>query len=143
MNTVATQKYLRQVERLDRMIQNKLSEIYQLKVIATSVTVAQKDVNVQTSGDKDLIGSTVAKIVDLERETDMLVDEYIDKRKKIISQIESLEDTDVYNVLAERYIARRSWDDIETSMDMSHRYLMAVHKRALKEFEERFGREYL
>lgn len=143
MSTVSTQNYLRQIERLDRMIQNKLAEIYQLKVTATSVTVAQKDVNVQTSGDKDLIGSTVAKIVDLEKEIDGLVDEYINKRKKIISQIDAMEEVDLYNVLAERYIARRTWGDIELSMNMSHRYLMSVHKRALKEFEERFGNEYL
>ena len=40
-----TKTYLQQIERLDRKIQNKFSEIAQLKTMATSITVAQKDVN--------------------------------------------------------------------------------------------------
>ena len=82
-----TKQYLGQIERLDRMIQNKLSEIAQLKHMATSITAAPKEVNVQVSSGKDRLGNTVAKLIDLEKETDRLVDEYIDKRKRIIEQI--------------------------------------------------------
>lgn len=60
-----TQDYLKQIERLDRMIQNKLSEINQLKHIATSITIVPKEVNVQVSSDKDRMGNAVSKILEV------------------------------------------------------------------------------
>lgn len=64
---MTTKTYLEQIERLDRMIQNKLSEISQLKHIAMSITIEPKEVNVQVSSDKDKIGTAIAKIIDLEK----------------------------------------------------------------------------
>ena len=94
-----TKTYLNQISRLDKMIQNKLSEIYRLKTIACSVTVSTDKEAVDVSSDKDKLGSTVTKIVDLEKDTDRLVDEFMRKRNHIISQIDSMENTDYYHVL--------------------------------------------
>lgn len=138
-----TQDYLRQIERLDRMIQNKLCEINQLKCMATSITVAPKEVNVQASSDKDRLGNTVSKLVDLERETDELVDKYIVKRKKIIGQIDDIKDTNMYHVLSERYIARKDFSTIAVEMGYSFRQVCRIHGSALNEFERKYGSEYL
>ena len=54
-----TKTYLNQISRLDKMIQNKLSEIYRLKTIACSVTVSTDKEAVDVSSDKDKLGSTV------------------------------------------------------------------------------------
>lgn len=43
----------------------------------------------------------------MERNIDALVDEYIIKRDKIVSQIDSMEDENVYNVLFSRYIEKK------------------------------------
>lgn len=80
-----TKTYLNQISRLDKMIQNKLSEIYRLKTIACSVTVSTNKEAVDVSSDKDKLGSTVTKIVDLEKDTDRLVDEFM--RKEIILSV--------------------------------------------------------
>ena len=138
-----TQDYLKQIERLDRMIQNKLSEINQLKHIATSITIAPKEVNVQVSTDKDRMGTAVAKLLDLEKETDRLVDEYIDKRKRIIEQIYSIEDTNMYHVLSERYIMRKDLSVIAVEMGYSFKQVCRIHGNALVEFERLYGKEYL
>lgn len=37
---MTTKQYLNQIYRLDRMINNKLSEIYQLKSLACTISVA-------------------------------------------------------------------------------------------------------
>lgn len=140
---MTTKEYLSQLERLDRQIQNKLSEITQLRAMATSVTITQKEVDVQTSGDKDRLGSAVAKIYDLEKETDDLVDELIRKRRKIIGQIDSLENVDMYHVLSERYVARKDWNTICTDMHYAFRSMMTLHGKALKEFERLYGNGYL
>lgn len=140
---MTTKSYLEQIERLDRMIQNKLSEIEQLKHIATSITIAPKEVNVQVSADKDRMGSAVAKLIDLEQETDRLVDEYIDKRKRIIEQIDSIKDTNMYHVLSERYISRKGLSVIAVEMGYSFKQVCRIHGNALTEFERIYGNEYL
>lgn len=48
-----TKTYLNQISRLDKMIQNKLSETYRLKTIACSVTVSTDKEAVDVSSDKD------------------------------------------------------------------------------------------
>ena len=138
-----TKQYLSQIERLDKMIQNKLSEIYQLKTMACSVTVSNEKERVQTSSDKDRLGSTVAKIVDLEKETDRLVDSFIDKRNHIISQIDGLDNVDYYNVLSMRYVGRDTYEEISNKTNWSIRKVFSIHGEALKEFERLYGREYL
>ena len=137
-----TKQYLSQIERLDKMIQNKLSEIYQLKTMACSVTVSNEKERVQTSSDNDRLGSTVAKIVDLEKETDMLVDRFIDKRSHIISQIDGLDNIDYYHVLSMRYVARNTFEEIAKKTNWSIRKVFSIHGDALKEFERLYGSEY-
>lgn len=140
---MVTKQYLGQIERLDKMIQNKLSEIYQLKTMACSVTVSNDGERVQTSSDKDRLGSTVAKIIDLEKETDRLVDRFIDKRNHIIEQIDGIEDMNMYHVLSSRYIGKKTFDEIATEMNYSRMQINRIHGKALLEFEKLYGNEYL
>jgi DNA-directed RNA polymerase specialized sigma subunit len=140
---MTTKTYLQQVARLENMIQNKLSEIYKLKTMACSVTVSNESDRVQTSSDKDRLGSTVAKIVDLEEETDILVNDFLDIRKCIIRQIDSMEDNDFYNVLSLRYIGEKTFEEIAKSTNWSLRKVFMIHGQALQEFERLYGSEYL
>lgn len=140
---MTTKNYLLQIERLDKMIQNKLSEINQLQHIALSVSIAPKEVNVKSSGDQDKMGTAVSKLADLEIETQHLVDTYIEKRKLIISQIDSIEDVNMYHILSEKYVARKQWKEIEVEIGKSHRYVMDLHKKSLREFERMYGKNYM
>ena len=143
MEDMTTKSYLGQIERLDRMIQIKLSEIYQLKTMACSVTVSNDGERIQNSGDKDRMGSAVAKIVDLERETDELVDSFVRKRNRIIEQIDSIENLDFYHVLSMRYVARDTFETISVKTNWSIRKIFSLHGKALLEFEKMYGSEYL
>lgn len=138
-----TKQYLSQIERLDKMIQNKLAEIYQLKTMACSVTVSNNGERVQSSGDKDRLGSVVAKIVDLENEVNSLVDSFTEKRKHIIQQIDSMDNLDYYQILSMRYVSRLTFEEIAKNTYWSIRKVFSVHGKALLEFEELYGSEYL
>lgn len=140
---MTTKEYLNQIERLDKMITNKLSEIYQLKIMACSITVSGDSERVQTSGNQDKLGSTIAKIVDLERETDELVDSLVDKRKEILIQIDNMKNIDHYDVLHKHYVERRTFQDIADSENWSIRQVFNIHGRALQEFEKMYGDTYL
>lgn len=134
-----TKQYLSQIERYEKMIQNKLSEINQLKTMACNVTIPAGNERVQTSPDKDKIGTIVSRIADLEKE----VDSMIEKRCEIVKQIESIEDTDVYDVLAKRYILKKDLKVIAVERGISFRHIGRVHFDALKTFERKYGSRYL
>ena len=140
---MTTKNYLQQITRLEKMIQNKLSEIYRLKTMACSVTILSEKDKVQTSFDKDRLGSTVAKIVDLEGDTDKLVHEFTDKRNHIIQQIDNMSNTDYYNILSLRYVNGNTFEEISKLTTWSIRQVFKLHGKALLEFERLYGKEYL
>lgn len=131
-----TKQYLSQIERLDKMIQNKLSEIYQLKTMACSVTVSNDSERVQTSSDKDRLGSTVAKIIDLEKETDKLVDSFIDLKKETMLIIRMIKSERHREILFKKYLEQKSLYEIAEELGMTDRGCKKAHKRALEEFEK-------
>lgn len=140
---MTTKDYLNQISRLNRMINNKLTEIAQLRELSCSISAVKNEERVLSSSDPDKIGATYAKIDEMERNLDRMIDEYIDKKNTIIGQIDSIEDEDYYNVLFSRYIEKKTFEVIATEMNFSYRNVTRLHGRALKVFEEKYGDSYL
>lgn len=140
---MTTKQYLNQIARINRMINNKLAEIYQLKTMVCSISVSANEDKVQSSSDKDKLGSAVAKIVDLENEINKAIDIYVDKKERIVSQIDSIKDIMEYQVLFSRYIEHKTFEQIAEDNDYSVRQILRIHGNALVEFEKKFGQEYL
>lgn len=140
---MTTKQYLNQIHRIDQVINNKLSEIYQLKNLACSVSASSDSDRVQTSSDQDPLGNAVAKIVDLENEVNDCIDQFSEKRRKIITQIDSIENQMQYQVLFSRYIERKTFDKIADDNGYSVRQILRIHGEALLQFEKSFGHEYL
>ena len=91
--------HLEQIGRLDKRIQNKLEEIDKLRRMASGTSYSESE-RVQTSLPADKIGAIASRIVDMEKEVDRLIDE----RCVIVAEIESMNDEDDYDVLANIYI---------------------------------------
>lgn len=140
---MTTKEYLGQISRLNRMINNKLTEIAQLKDMAASISAPQNGDRVQTTPNFDKIGTKYAKIDEMERKIDGMVDELVDKKEKIIQQIDSMEDENTYNILFARYIEKKTFEVIATEMKYSWRQVIRLHGTALKQFEKKYGEVYL
>lgn len=140
---MTTKEYLGQISRLNRMINNKLTEIAQLKDMAASISAPQRGERVQTTPNFDKIGTRYAKIDEMERKIDGMVDELVDKKEKIIQQIDSMEDENTYNILFARYIEKKTFEVIATEMKYSWRQVIRLHGTALKQFEKKYGEVYL
>lgn len=140
---MTTKEYLSQVSRINKMINNKLSEVYQIKTLACSISVAVGEERVQSSGSQDRLGNTVAKFVDLEKEVDVMIDELIEKRKILINQIDSLENEIYYELLTLKYIKGDKLDKIADDMGYSFRQITRIHGAALLDFEKKYGKTYL
>lgn len=140
---MTTKDYLNQISRINRMINNKIVELSQLKELACSISAVSGEDRVMVTPNFDKIGTKQAKIDEMERNIDALVDEYIIKRDKIVSQIDSMEDENVYNVLFSKYIEKKTFEVIATEMNYSWRQTIRLHGIALKKFEQKYGATYL
>lgn len=129
-----TKQYLGQIQRYDRMIKNKLDEIYKLRTLTMNISVSNDDDRVQTSSDKDKIGVMLARIIDMERE----VDEIIDKRCEIVIQIEKMENLESYDILANIYILGKDLKVVAVEKHFSYRHFIRLYNRALKEFQQKY-----
>ena len=138
-----TKDYLSQVSRLNKMINNKLSEISQLRELSVSISAIGNDEKVQTSPNFDKIGTAVAKIDEMENNLDKMIDEYLIKRERIIAQIDTMEEESVYQILFSRYIEKKTFEKIATEMKYSWRQIVRLHGKALQQNEKKYGEEYL
>ena len=137
-----TKTYLQQISRLDRMINNKLSEISQLRELAMSVSAVKNEERVQNTPNFDNIGTAYCKIEEMEEKLDKLIDEYVDKKNLIISQIDGIENETYYEILFARYIEKKTFEKIADEMTYSFRNVTRLHGRALQEFEKKYGNLY-
>ena len=142
MKDMDTKQYLNQISRLDRMINNKLAEISQLRELTMSVSAVKNEERVQTTPNFDKIGTAYCKIEDMEEKLDKLIDEFVDKRNLIISQIDKIENETYYEILFARYIEKKTFEKIADEMTYSWRQVIRLHGRALQEFEKKYGNTY-
>lgn len=140
---MTTKQYLGQIERLNRMIENKVIEVGQIRSMACNISAPIDKDRVQSSSSYDKIGEKVARLVDLENETDELIKSFVEKRKHIISQIDSIDRKEYYLVLTYRYVQFMDFKEIFLKMGISERNMYYYYGQALKEFEKKFGSEYM
>lgn len=140
---MTTKEYLMQIEKWDKIINNRLNDISELRDKADGVSSVPYDKDrVVTSGTKSKIEDIVTKIIDLERQVNI----YIDMRQKIISQLEEL-NYDEYNVLYMRYVNCLAFPVICHRLNRedawSESRMFKAHKCGLMDFESKFGKQYL
>ena len=143
---MTTQEYLKQLIRFENMIRLKQEEIFRLEsIICSTPPTAMNPDKVQTSMVGDRMSEGVAKIVDAKTEITSMIENYIGKRNKIVSQIESMEDLKSYIILNNRYVLGKSNCEIacEPNLRCSERRVKQLHQKAIKDFETKFGKEYL
>jgi hypothetical protein len=124
--------FLRQVEKLDTLIRNKLIEQEQWRDIALGITANIGGEKVQASGNQQKMASAIEKCVDMESEIDALVDALVDTKRKVIATIEKLDSPTEYDVLHKRYIQHLSLQEIADEKGRDYGWATTTHGRALK-----------
>lgn len=137
-----TKEYLQQIGRYDRLINNKLVELAQYRSMACSVSAVKNDERVQSSPSYDTMDKIVSKIEQMENEIDMLVDKYIDNKRIIISQIDSMSDEMTYQILFSRYVEQKTFEKMAIEMNYCYKQIIRRHGKALQEFEQKWGNTY-
>ncbi len=129
---IDAKSYLRQVEKLDARIRNKLIEREQWRDIALGITANVGGEKVQASGNQQKMASAIEKCVDMEQEINALVDELINTKRDVIATIEQLESPTEYDVLHKRYIQYLSLQEIADHYGRDYGWATTTHGRALK-----------
>lgn len=137
-----TKEYLQQIGRYDRLINNKLVELAQYRSMACSVSAVRNDERVQSSPSYDTMDKIVSKIEQMENEIDMLADRYIDNKRIIISQIDSMADEMTYQILFSRYVEQKTFEKMAIEMNYCYKQIIRRHGKALQEFEQKWGNTY-
>mgnify|MGYP000877539172 CR=1 FL=1 len=101
---MTTREYLGQIQRCNKIINNKYIEIEQLKSHAMGLNSFSYGERVQTSHSHDKMGDLVAKIVDLQSEIQDITYEYIEIRSEVVRTIDSVKNPVLYDILFKKYI---------------------------------------
>ena len=129
-------EYLKQIEILDKKINNRIRELYEIKSRTLGLKAISYDkVSVQGSGAADKMAEQVARWIDIEKEINRLTDRLINEKHKIIGEIERLSDPRHIELLMMRYVECMTFEDIARSMNYDVRWIYSLHGSALQEFE--------
>lgn len=123
--------YLKEIEKYEKVIKNKLEELQHLRELAVSFNYNSNSDVVQNSCDADKIGSTVGQIIDKENDLKSTIDEYISKRQERIAVIEELRDPVEYDIIHKRYVQLKSLDEIAIELGYSYVWICKKHNSAL------------
>ena len=124
--------YLRQVEKIDLRIQNKLIEKQQWREMALGITASIGGERVQTSGNQQKMADAIEKCVDMEKEINALVDSLIEIKKDVVATIEQLDNPTEYDILHKRYIQFLPLGEIADRYKREYTTITTTHGRALK-----------
>ena len=141
MVALEAKDYLKQVEKADLQIRNKLIEQQQWKDIALGITANMDGERVQSSGGKSKMADAVERIVDMEAEIDRLVDNLINLKKEVIQVIERLDSPTEYNVLHMKYIQYMSLQEIADEYGYDYGWATTTHGRALRSVQHILDRK--
>ena len=129
-------EYLKQPEKMDALIKNKLIEKQGWRDIALGITANMDGERVQSSGSKSKMSDALDKVVDMEAEIDRLIDKYVDIKKDVIATIEKLDIVMEYNIMHMRYIQYMSFQEIADHFGKDYTWATTAHGRALKSVEK-------
>lgn len=133
---MTAKEYLQQIEILDELIEAKQVELFQLRRLATSVTVPTDREAVQTSGTSDKVGEMVVKIVDLETKINEMIDDFIDQKSSCINIIDQLQSPLQHKILHKHYVQYKPLTVIASEIGYSYQYVLEIHQKALQETEK-------
>lgn len=130
-------EYLQQLRRLDTVIDQKIKELDDLKVKSTCIggfDYSKERVQTSPSGDAPYV-RIIHKIIELEEEINREIDEFVDRKHKIINQIQGLDNPNYIKLLFKRYVEFKKFEEIAVEMNFTYQYVVELHGYALKDFQ--------
>jgi len=135
---MTTKEYLQRLEKLDTIINQKITEMDNLKNMLTcigSFDYSKDRVQTSPEGDAPFV-KTIEKICVLQEEINREIDNFVDEKHKIINQIQSLSKRIYIDILFKRYVEYKNFEKIAVETGYSYDHVIHLHGHALQEFEK-------
>ena len=127
--------YMRKIEKINKMIRNKMIEVQQWKDIATSCSAKLSRERVQTSKKADPMADAICEYTDLEQEIKKDIDGLIKERMQIVHTIEQL-NVEEYNILHRVYVQGKTLKEVAAEEKKEYSFAAALHGKALKHSQD-------
>lgn len=130
-------QYLGQIEALNNKINKNLERVDEIRHTIYGIPAMSNDADrVQKSSDQDRMGTSIARMIDLMAETDILIDSLSDLKEIIRVQILQIPSEKHQEILFMKYFEYKSIYEIADILNMTDRGTKKAHKRALEEMEK-------
>lgn len=141
---MSPKEYLLQIQKLNSKIHQRRQQLSELKSTLYGLKGTGIGEKVQTSAAADAPFVRIfEKFETVESELSTLVDELVEKKNLIISQINSMENTNFLNLLYKRYVEGKRLNVVAEEMNYSYRHASRMHGWALVEFGKKFLKDVL
>lgn len=130
MTNAEKKRYLEQYRANNAEIDSLLEELARWRAKAESMSPEYSDMPKAHSGE-DTLANAIAKIIELEKEIDVLVDALVDKRRRIEAGINALTSGELRKLLRYKYIQGETLEWIAVKMNYSYRHVCRLHGEAL------------
>ena len=119
-------------------IRAKKERIENWRRIAESITAAIKPVAAFSSMPSKKVEDCVCNIIELQEEIQEEIDGLVQVEREIGRAItKAVEDPTLRALLEMRYLNYLKWEEIAVRLDMTFRWTMTLHRRALEEFSSK------
>ena len=124
---------LRDIRRVERLIEHKREQIIRMRSIAERVTGGLDVTGIRGTAEREDVR---LRLVELEDEMQREVDRLIDLRLEAMRRIDALDDGDLIDIMYMRYFQHMKWTDIAKAKGRSLDWTYKAHRRAIKKYFE-------
>lgn len=139
---MTAKEYLSQLINLERLIEAKRLECERLDAMSKKVSSTLSDCKVESSRDNDKTAVIVIHVIELKKDISEQMKVYAELQKRISKEIDAIEDMRYRSLLIMRYITGLKFGDIADKMNYGTRWVLILHREALKEFDRLHSERY-
>lgn len=141
---MTAKQYLQNYKRIERNYKLVIESIKSIEKEMICLKSPSFEENFRKSAKNDPIGDMVISLDREKGRLSMKLIEYRGKMSLIKTQIDCMEqtDNDYYVILLFRYVLYKDWKYICDNLNLSRAQANVIHGRALRSFDEKFGKIY-
>lgn len=138
---MTAKEYLSQLIHLERLIEAKRLECERLDAMSKKVTSVLSDCKVDNS-DRVANEDIVIRVIELKKDISEQMKVYAELQAKISKEIDAIKDIRYRSLLIMRYMNGLKFREISEKMSYGTRWVLILHREALKEFDRLHSKKY-
>lgn len=136
--SLSAREYLGQLQELDTIIKQDTERLNEMKENATGVGAIRYDKERVQTSPRNALEESVCNRITYEQMLNEKISKFISAKEQIIEEIRGLHQNNYIQLLYKVYVQFKSLKEVSVEIDKSYPYVIELHKKALKMFEETY-----